>query len=61
MITVGRRYRYTARRGKLTRKRGQIITVLCVHKWQIRVRFPDGIESHVDPRFLENINPPLHP
>lgn len=55
MITVGRRYHYTARRGKLARKRGQTVTVLSVQHWQVRVHFPDGTVSHVEPRFLQEI------
>lgn len=61
MIIEGRQYRYTARRGKLTWRYGQTVTVLHRQATQIVVRFPDGYQAHVEARFLQNINPPLHP
>lgn len=58
MIVQGRQCRYTARRGKLTRKHGQIVTILAVQKWQVLVRFPDGATAYVEPRLLVPIEKP---
>jgi len=55
MITKGHQYLYTARRGKLTDRYGHTVTVLSIQKWQVRVRFPDGTVSHIEPRFLKEI------
>lgn len=55
MITIGRQFHYTARRGKLARRCGQLVTVLAVQKWQILVRFPDGTTAYIAPRFLKEL------
>jgi len=58
MIVEGRQYRYTARRGKLTHRHGQTVTVLHCQATQVVVRFPDGHQAHVEHRFLEPLKPP---
>lgn len=58
MITVGCQVRYSARRGKLAHRSGQIVTVLSVQKWQILVCFPDGHTAHIHPRFLTAVKKP---
>lgn len=58
MIAIGRQFRYIAQRGKLSRRWGELVTVLSVQKWQIRVRFADGKTAHIHPRFLQQISKP---
>lgn len=58
MITVGRQFRYIAQRGKLSRRWGELVTVLAVQKWQILVRFSDGRTAHIHPRFLQKVTKP---
>jgi len=57
MIVKGRQYRYTARRGKLTHRHGQTVTVLNCLATQIVVRFPDGHLAYVQARHLKEIKP----
>jgi len=58
MIIEGRQYRYTARRGKLAWRTGQVVTVLRSQATQVVVRFPDGHQAHVEHRFLEPLKRP---